>query len=84
MAYYRCEVIFEGGVVNVDKDQVESDVAGKTHHVFYHTDDKNIERVRTLLGAGFEMKPVSGDVVIFLTHAEAAKVVSQKLAYAEK
>ena len=50
MAYYRCEVIFEGGVVNVDKDQVESDVAGKTHHVFYHTDDKNIERVRTLLG----------------------------------
>jgi hypothetical protein len=85
MAYYKCEVIFEGRVVNVNGDQVESDVAGKTHHVFYHTgDDKKIERVRTLLGAGFEMKPVSADVVIFLTQDEAAKVVSQKLASPEK
>jgi hypothetical protein len=84
MAYYRCEVVFKGRAVDVNEDLVESDVAGKTHHVFYHNDDKKISEVRTLLGAGFEMKPVSGDVVVFLTQAEAGKLISEKLACAEK
>ena len=85
MSYYRCEVIFGGRAVSVEKEQAESIDAAKTHHVFYHADDdKKIERVKTLLGAGFDMKPVGRDVVIFLTQAEAGKLISQKLASAEK
>lgn len=84
MAYYECGIIKKGRVVNVDTQQVESDGAGKTHHVFYHEDDKKIEKVRSILGAGFEMKAVSGDVVIFLTQTEADKLILQKLASPEK
>jgi hypothetical protein len=84
MAYYEREIVKEGRAVNVDKQQVESDDARKTHHVFYHDDDKRIDKVRSVLGTGFEMKPVGGDVVIFLTRIEAGKLISQKLASPEK
>jgi hypothetical protein len=84
MSYYEREIIKEGRAVNVDTQQVESADAGKTHHVFYHEDDKRIEKVRSVLGKGFEMKPVSGDVVIFLTRIEASEIISQKLASPEK
>jgi hypothetical protein len=82
VAYYELGIVKRGSVVVVadDKENPVSSDLGKLLHVLYHSDDQKLRKAKDLLGQGCEAKPLQGDVVVFLTQAEAERLVENRLA----